>query len=52
MPEIIFYRMVDRLGLEKNHPVKNMSCGQRSQLVLGLLSISLEDAFIGYTGRY
>lgn len=34
-PEL-FWNMVDRLGLPKNHRVSNMSEGQRSQVVLGL----------------
>ena len=32
----LFWNMVDRLGLPKNHRISNMSEGQRSQVVLGL----------------
>ncbi|MTI17472.1 ABC transporter ATP-binding protein [Rhodobacteraceae bacterium RKSG542] len=33
----IFYDLVDRLGLPHSHVIGNMSCGQRSQVVLGLI---------------
>lgn len=33
----LFYDLVDRMGLPKNHIIGNMSCGQRSQVVLGLI---------------
>lgn len=33
----LFYDLVDRLGLPKTHIIGNMSCGQRSQVVLGLI---------------
>ncbi|MDL2259556.1 ABC transporter ATP-binding protein [Deltaproteobacteria bacterium OttesenSCG-928-K17] len=32
----LFWNMVDRLGLPKNHRIANMSEGQRSQVVLGM----------------
>jgi hypothetical protein len=31
-----FRRMIARLGLPESHPVRGLSCGQRSQVVLGL----------------
>jgi len=33
----MYYRLVDKLDLPHNHKIKNMSCGQRSQVVLGLI---------------
>jgi ABC-2 type transport system ATP-binding protein len=54
----IYYRMVDRLGLKKDHLIKNMSCGQRSQVVLGLLMaqqpdlLLLDDYSIGLDAGY
>ncbi|MCG8620156.1 MAG: ABC transporter ATP-binding protein [Desulfobacterales bacterium] len=54
----IYYRMVDKLGLKPNHLVKNMSCGQRSQVVLGLLMaqqpelLLLDDYSIGLDAGY
>jgi ABC-2 type transport system ATP-binding protein len=32
-----YYRMVDKLRLPHDHLIRNMSCGQRSRVVLGLL---------------
>lgn len=32
-----YYGLVDRLGLAHDHKIANMSCGQRSQVVLGLI---------------
>ena len=32
-----YYGLVDRLDLPHDHMIKNMSCGQRSQVVLGLI---------------
>jgi ABC-2 type transport system ATP-binding protein len=54
----IYYRMVDKLGLKHDHLVKNMSCGQRSQVVLGLLMaqqaelLLLDDYSIGLDAGY
>ncbi len=54
----LYYRMVDRLCLPHTHLVKNMSCGQRSQLVLGLLMaqqpelLLLDDYSIGLDAGY
>jgi len=33
----MYYSLVDKLDLPHNHKIKNMSCGQRSQVVLGLI---------------
>lgn len=33
----LFYDLVDRMALPKSHIIGNMSCGQRSQVVLGLI---------------
>ncbi len=33
----LYYGLVDRLDLPHHHLIKNMSCGQRSQVVLGLI---------------
>ncbi len=33
----IYYDLVDRLELPHSHKIANMSCGQRSQVVLGLI---------------
>ncbi len=33
----LYYGLVDRLDLPYDHMIKNMSCGQRSQVVLGLI---------------
>ena len=33
----LYYGLVDRLDLPYDHVIKNMSCGQRSQVVLGLI---------------
>ena len=33
----LYYGLVDRLDLPYDHKIKNMSCGQRSQVVLGLI---------------
>ncbi len=32
-----YYDLVNRMGLPRNHRLRNMSCGQRSQVVLGLI---------------
>lgn len=33
----LYYDLVNKLNLPHNHEIKNMSCGQRSQVVLGLI---------------
>ena len=33
----LYYGLVDKLALPYNHLISNMSCGQRSQVVLGLI---------------
>lgn len=49
----IYYRMVGKLNLAPNHLIRQMSCGQRSQVVLGLLMaqqpelLLLDDYSIG-----
>ncbi len=54
----IYYRMVEKLGLQPGHLIKNMSCGQRSQVVLGLLMaqqpemLLLDDYSIGLDAGY
>ncbi|MCD6293808.1 MAG: ABC transporter ATP-binding protein [Deltaproteobacteria bacterium] len=42
----VYYDLVDRLGLEKDHIIRNMSCGQRSQVVLGLIFAQMPDLMI------
>ncbi|MBW2708441.1 MAG: ABC transporter ATP-binding protein [Deltaproteobacteria bacterium] len=42
----VYYDLVDRLGLEKDHMIRNMSCGQRSQVVLGLIFAQMPDLMI------
>lgn len=32
-----YWNLIGKLGLADNHKIKNMSCGQRSQVVLGLI---------------
>jgi hypothetical protein len=43
----LFYCMVEKLGLLHSHLIRNMSCGQRSQ-VLFPFSIHLESSDGGY----
>lgn len=42
----LFYCMVAKLGLPDDHLIRNMSCGQRSQVVLGLLMAQQPDLLI------
>ncbi len=42
----VYYELVGRLGLSKNHLIRHMSCGQRSQLVLGLIMAQQADLLI------
>lgn len=44
-PEM-FYNLVNRMGLPLNHKVGNMSCGQRSQVVLGVIMAQDPDLLI------
>ncbi len=54
----IYYRMVEKLNLEPSHLIRQMSCGQRSQVVLGLLMaqqpelLLLDDYSIGLDAGY
>jgi ABC-2 type transport system ATP-binding protein len=41
-----YYGLVDRLGLPYDHPIRHMSCGQRSQVVLGLIMAQQPDLLI------
>ncbi|WP_316858212.1 ABC transporter ATP-binding protein [uncultured Cohaesibacter sp.] len=42
----LYYDLVERMGLPKNHKIGNMSCGQRSQVVLGLIFAQDPDLMI------
>ena len=54
----LYYHLVDKLNLPYSHQVKNMSCGQRSQVVLGLIMaqqpdlLLLDDYSIGLDAGY
>ena len=54
----LYYHLVDKLKLPYSHIVKNMSCGQRSQVVLGLIMaqepelLFLDDYSIGLDAGY
>ncbi len=56
--EDVYFHMVDKLGLPHSHLIKNMSCGQRSQVVLGLIMaqqphlLLLDDYSIGLDAGY
>ena len=56
--ERIYYRMVEKLKLSPGHLIRQMSCGQRSQVVLGLLMaqqpklLLLDDYSIGLDAGY
>lgn len=41
-----YYNLVDLLQLPYSHKIKNMSCGQRSQVVLGLIMAQQPDLLI------
>ncbi|PID74001.1 MAG: methyltransferase [Desulfobacterales bacterium] len=41
-----YYDLVDKLKLPKSHKIKNMSCGQRSQVVLGLIMAQQPDLLL------
>ena len=42
----LFYNLVDKMGLSHTHKVANMSCGQRSQVVLGVIMAQNPDLLI------
>jgi ABC-2 type transport system ATP-binding protein len=42
----LFYCMVSKLKLSDNHLIRDMSCGQRSQVVLGLIMAQQPDLLI------
>lgn len=42
----LYYDLVGRLGLPPTHRIANMSCGQRSQVVLGLIFAQSPDLMI------
>lgn len=42
----VFYDLVNRMGLPATHKVGNMSCGQRSQVVLGVIMAQNPDLLI------
>lgn len=42
----VFYDLVNKMGLSTNHKVGNMSCGQRSQVVLGVIMAQNPDLLI------
>lgn len=42
----LYYDLVDRLALPHDHKIANMSCGQRSQVVLGLIFAQDPDLMI------
>ncbi len=54
----IYYRMVEKLNLGPDHLIRQLSCGQRSQVVLGLLMaqqpelLLLDDYSIGLDPGY
>lgn len=53
-----YYSLVDKLGLPHDHKIGNMSCGQRSQVVLGLIMaqqpelLILDDYSMGLDAGY
>ncbi len=53
-----YFNLVDRLGLPHSHPIRHMSCGQRSQVVLGLIMaqqpelLILDDYSMGLDAGY
>ncbi len=42
----IFFNLIDKMGLSRDHKVGNMSCGQRSQVVLGVILAQNSDLLI------
>ena len=53
-----YYDLTDKLGLPHDHLIRNMSCGQRSQVVLGLIMaqqpelLILDDYSMGLDAGY
>lgn len=41
-----YYELMDKMGMSYTHKVSKMSCGQRSQVVLGLIMAQLPDLMI------
>lgn len=54
----LYYGLIDRLNVSYNHKISNMSCGQRSQVVLGLIMAQdpelmiLDDYSMGLDAGY
>lgn len=44
--EDTFFNLVEKMGLSRDHRVGNMSCGQRSQVVLGVILAQNPDLLI------
>ncbi len=42
----VFFHLMDKMDLPHNHKVANMSCGQRSQVVLGVIMAQSPDLLI------
>ena len=42
----VYFSMVEKLGLSPDHLIRHMSCGQRSQVVLGLIMAQQADLLI------
>mgnify|MGYP006282911089 CR=1 FL=1 len=41
-----YYDLIDKMGMNYDHKISNMSCGQRSQVVLGLIMAQDPDLMI------
>jgi ABC-2 type transport system ATP-binding protein len=41
-----YYDMMDKMGMNYDHKISKMSCGQRSQVVLGLIMAQVPDLMI------
>ncbi len=41
-----YYDLMDKMGMNYNHKISKMSCGQRSQVVLGLIMAQMPDLMI------
>ncbi|MFH1139627.1 MAG: ABC transporter ATP-binding protein [Pseudomonadota bacterium] len=42
----IFFELIDKLNLKLNHKIRKMSCGQRSQVALGLILAQEPELFM------
>jgi ABC-2 type transport system ATP-binding protein len=42
----LYYNLIDKMGLQYNHRIAKMSCGQRSQVTLGLIFAQDPELFI------